>query len=108
MTPRPGRTLLLWLASLVGGGLLLWLVSRRLQLWPTDLQIPRPDLLLAAAALHVPYSLARSLRLRYALDPRVRAATGDPRARSSAWSSRACSTRSPPRSCRASCAPATR
>lgn len=81
MTPRPGRTLLLWLASLVGGGLLLWLVSRRLALWPADLQIPRPDLLLAAAALHVPYSLTRSLRLRYALDPRVRAATGDPRAR---------------------------
>lgn len=81
MTPRPGRTLLLWLASLVAGGLLLWLVSRRLELWPGDLQIPRPDLLLAAAALHVPYSLARSLRLRYALDPRVRAATGDPRAR---------------------------
>ena len=42
---------------------------------------PRPDLLIAAALLHLPYSLARALRLRYALDPRVRAATGDPRAR---------------------------
>lgn len=81
MTPRPGRTLLLWFASLVGGACLLWLVAPRLELWPSKLQLPRPDLLLAAAALHVPYSLARSLRLRYALDPRVRAATGDPRAR---------------------------
>lgn len=75
------RTLLLWFASLVGGAFLLWLVAPRLELWPSRLQIPRPDLLLAAAALHIPYSLARSLRLRYALDPRVRAATGDPRAR---------------------------
>jgi len=79
--PRPGRTLLLWLASLVGGALLLWLVAPRLELWPSKLHLPRPDLLLAAVGLHVPYSLARSLRLRYALDPRVQAATGDPRAR---------------------------
>lgn len=75
------RTLLLWLASLVGAAVLLWLAAQRLELWPAALHVPRPDLLLAAAALHVPYSLTRSLRLRYALDPRVRAATGDPRAR---------------------------
>jgi len=80
--PRSGRrTLLLWLASLVGGALLLWLVAPRLELWPRKLEIPRPDLLLAAIALHLPYSLVRSLRLRYALDSRVRAATGDPHAR---------------------------
>lgn len=85
MTAAPSRsgrrTLLLWLASLVGGGLLLWLAAPRLELWPRSLHLPRPDLLLAAIALHVPYSLARSLRLRYALDPRVQAATGDPHAR---------------------------
>jgi len=75
------RTLLLWLASLVGAAILLWLAAQRLELWPSALHVPRADLLLAAAALHVPYSLTRSLRLRYALDPRVRAATGDPRAR---------------------------
>lgn len=78
---RPARTLLLWLASLIGGASLLWLVAPRLELWPSQLQIPRPGLLLAAAALHIPYSLARSLRLRYALDPRVQSATGDPHAR---------------------------
>lgn len=79
--PSGRRTLLLWLASLVGAALLLGLAAQRLELWPASLQLPRPDLLLAAAALHLPYSLARSLRLRYALDPRVRAATGDPHAR---------------------------
>ena len=81
-SPRSRRSRLwLWLISLVGAAVLLWIASRRLELWPATLHIPRPELLLAAAALHVPYSLARSLRLRYALDPRVRAATGDPRAR---------------------------
>lgn len=79
--PSRRRQLLLWLASLLGAGLLLWLASRRVTLWPTRLHLPRPDLLLAAIALHLPYSLTRSLRLRYALDPRVRAATDDPRAR---------------------------
>jgi len=75
------RTLLLWSASLLGAALLLWLASRRIALWPTAFHLPRPDLLAAAVALHLPYSLTRSLRLRYALDPRVRAATGDPQAR---------------------------
>jgi len=78
---RLRRDLWLWLLSLVGAGVLLWLASFRIRLWPEQLALPRPDLLAAAAALHLPYSLARALRLRYALDPRVRAATGDPRAR---------------------------
>lgn len=81
MTAPPRRAALLWLASLAGAAALLWLASQRVRLWPTALTLPRPDLLALAAALHVPYSLARVLRLRYALDPRVRAATGDPRAR---------------------------
>ncbi len=78
---RLRRDLWLWLLSLVGAGLLLWLASFRVTLWPAEISLPRPDLLAAAAALHVPYSLARAVRLRYALDPRVRAATGDPQAR---------------------------
>lgn len=81
MTASPRRAALLWLASLAGAGVLLWLAGQRVPLWPTTLSLPRPDLLAIAAALHVPYSLARSLRLRYALDTRVRAATGDPHAR---------------------------
>lgn len=85
MSPAPPRsrrsTALLWLASLAGAALLLWLASGKVALWPARLELPRPELLLAAAALHLPYSAARSLRLRYALDPRVRAATADPRAR---------------------------
>jgi hypothetical protein len=79
--PSRRRTLLLWLASLLGAALLLWLASQRVALWPAEFHLPHPSLLAAAIALHVPYSLTRSLRLRYALDPRVRAATGDPRAR---------------------------
>ena len=75
------RRAALWLASLAGAAVLLWLASQRVALWPRTLHLPRPDLLVAAAALHLPYSLARSLRLRYALDPRVRAAAGDPHAR---------------------------
>ena len=71
----------LWLASLAGAAVLLALAAQRVDLWPRELHLPRPGLLALAAALHVPYSLARSLRLRYALDPRVRAATGDPSAR---------------------------
>ena len=75
------RRAALWLASLAGAAALLWLAAHRVDLWPRVLHLPRPDLLALAAALHGPYSLTRALRLRYALDPRVRAATGDPTAR---------------------------
>ncbi len=92
MTPSPGpsepaprarlrRDLWLWLLSLVGAAVLLWLASFRIRLWPGLLVLPRPGLLAAAAALHLPYSLARALRLRHALDHRVQEATGDRRAR---------------------------
>lgn len=77
----PRRRALVWGASLVGAAALLWLASRRVPLWPDALDLPRPGLLVLAAALHLPYSLTRAGRLRYALDPRVRAATGDRRAR---------------------------
>lgn len=77
----PRRRALVWAASFVGAGALLWLASRRVPLWPDALDLPRPGLLVLAAALHVPYSLTRAGRLRYALDPRVRAAAGDRAAR---------------------------
>ncbi len=79
--PSRRRTLLLWSTSLLGAALLLWLASQRVALWPASFHLPHPELLATAVALHLPYSLTRSLRLRYALDPRVRTATGDPQAR---------------------------
>ena len=65
------RPWLRWLLSIVGGALFLWLASRRLRLWPDDLAIEAPMLLLAAIALHVPYALLRAMRLQYVLDPLV-------------------------------------
>lgn len=75
--PRGGRRhLWVWIASLIGGAILLALASRRLELVPRDLALPRPELLAAAIALQLPYALVRARRLRYALDPLVRAASG--------------------------------
>jgi uncharacterized membrane protein YbhN (UPF0104 family) len=54
---------------LVGAAILLWLASRRVPLWPDVLHLPHPWLLALAAVLHVPYSLARAVRLRWALPP---------------------------------------
>lgn len=71
-----GRPWLRWLLSIVGGALFLWLASRRLRLWPDDLAIEAPALLLAAVALHVPYALLRAMRLQYVLDPVVAEASG--------------------------------
>lgn len=68
------RRLLTWLASLVGGGVFLWLASSRLRLWPDDPSVPAPWLLVLALAVHVPYALVRATRLRYLLDPVVAAA----------------------------------
>lgn len=73
---RPRRRLWLWITSLAGGALLLALASRRLDLIPRTFAIPRLDLLAAAIALQLPYALVRARRLRYALDPLVRAASG--------------------------------
>lgn len=72
--PSPRRRLLTWLASLVGGAVFLWLASSRLQLWPDELVVPAPWLLVLALAVHVPYALVRAMRLRYLLDPVVAAA----------------------------------
>jgi hypothetical protein len=70
-----------WLASLVGGALLLWLASSRLRLWPDALSIPAPGLLWAALAIHVPYAWVRAMRLSILLDPVVAARTQEPSAR---------------------------
>lgn len=72
--PSPRRRLLIWLASLVGGALLLWLASTRLRLLPDVVHLPAPELVALALAMHVPYGLARAMRLRYLLDPVVAAA----------------------------------
>lgn len=72
--PSPRRRLLTWLASLVGGALFLWLASSRLRLWPAELSVPLPWLLVLALGVHVPYALVRAMRLRYLLDPVVVAA----------------------------------
>nr|WP_263429225.1 flippase-like domain-containing protein [Nannocystis pusilla] len=61
----------MWGASCVGAVVLLWLASRRVPLWPDVLHLPRPDLLALAVLLHVPYSLTRAARLRWALPPSV-------------------------------------
>ena len=44
------RRLFTWLASIVGGALLLWLASSRLRLWPEELTIVSPGLLAGALA----------------------------------------------------------
>ena len=79
--PSSRRRVLTWAASIVGGGLLLWLASRRLRLWPDTLTLPAPALLWAALAVHVPYVYVRAMRLGWVLDPLVAAATGDPHRR---------------------------
>lgn len=63
-----------WIASVFGGAALLWLASQWLDLWPEQLTIPRPDLLVLGCALYLPYGFARAIRLRFVLDPLVRAA----------------------------------
>ncbi|MFY0536368.1 hypothetical protein [Nannocystis pusilla] len=65
----PRRRALLWAASCVGAVVLLWLASRKVPLWPDVLHLPRPGLFALAAALHLPYSLTRAVRLRWALPP---------------------------------------
>ncbi|MCB9700354.1 MAG: flippase-like domain-containing protein [Myxococcales bacterium] len=71
----PARRGLLWSLSLISGALLLALASRRLELLPASIEIVRGDLLAWAIALHLPYAAVRALRLRYALDPLVAAAS---------------------------------
>lgn len=71
------RRILSWVLSIVGGGLFLWLASLKLQLWPEQLSVVAPGLLVAAVALHLPYALVRAMRLQYVFDPLVASATGD-------------------------------
>jgi hypothetical protein len=59
-----------------GGASFLWIASHRIDLWPSSLVISHPTLLLAAAALHVPYAVLRAMRLMYVFDPLVAEATG--------------------------------
>jgi uncharacterized membrane protein YbhN (UPF0104 family) len=57
--------------SIGGGALFLWIASLRIDLWPSSLVLPRPELLWVAAALHVPYAALRAMRLAYVFDPLV-------------------------------------
>lgn len=70
---RRRRVLLTWGLSMVGGALLLVLASQRLEVIPRSIELVRPELFVWAIALHLPYAAIRALRLRYALDPLVRA-----------------------------------
>jgi uncharacterized protein (TIRG00374 family) len=65
------RRWLRWLLSILAGALFLWLASDRLRLWPDELAIEAPLLLVAAIALHIPYAVLRAMRLQYVLDPLV-------------------------------------
>lgn len=46
----------------------------RLRLWPDDLVLPSPVLVIVALGVHAPYALVRAMRLRYLLDAVVVAA----------------------------------
>lgn len=74
----PARTALLWVASLVVGGLLLWLARTRLgvSLVPDVFTLEHPVLLWTAIAIVIPYAWIRASRLRWVLDPLVVEATG--------------------------------
>ncbi len=65
------RPWLTWGLSLLGAAAFSWLASTRLRLWPESFSLESPWLLVAAAAVHVPYAIVRSLRLRYVFDPLV-------------------------------------
>lgn len=67
----PRRRAFAWALSFVGAAVLLWLAAWQVPLWPDVFHLPRPGLLALAAALHLPYSLARAARLRHALPPGV-------------------------------------
>ena len=73
--PPGRRRWLTWALSLGLGAAFLWLASRRLRLWPDELAIADPGLLVAAVAVHLPYAWTRAMRLRYLLDPVVARAT---------------------------------
>lgn len=79
--PSLRRRLFTWGASLVGGAAFLWIASTQLTLWPDDLDLPAPWLVVLAVLVHAPYVVVRAMRLQYLLDPVVAAATEGARSR---------------------------
>jgi hypothetical protein len=69
-----------WLVSLLAAALLLALVSEwgSIELWPSPLVLPHPELLIAACLVQIPYAWMRAMRLRFVLDSRVAEVSGDP------------------------------
>ncbi len=69
----------MWLASLVVGGLLLWLARTRLgvSLVPDVFTLEHPTLLWIAIAIVIPYAWIRAARLRWVLDPLVAESGGE-------------------------------
>ncbi len=55
---------------------MLVVAGRKIELWPETLEVVHIHWLWLAIALHIPYSIVRALRLRYALDPLVAQASG--------------------------------
>lgn len=78
---RARRKWFTWIVSVLGGAALLWLASHWLDLWPETLHVPRPELLVVAAVLQLPYVYTRAVRLRFVLDPVVAAAEPEGRGR---------------------------
>ncbi len=76
---RPRRRLGVWLASVLGAGLLAWLAARRLPLWPERWAPVDTGWLAIALALSLPYMWTRAHRMAPLLAVQVAAA--DPGAR---------------------------
>lgn len=76
--PSTRRRVWMWLGSIVSAAILLALVARfgRIDLWPEQVVLPEPWLLVAACLVQLPYAGFRAARLRFALDPVVREASG--------------------------------
>ncbi len=75
------RTALVWGLSIVSTVVMLWVARERfaVEMWPVHFTIVRPDLLVFAALVHLPYATVRAGRLRWVLDDLVSAAGGGPR-----------------------------
>ena len=73
------RKLLRWAGSLLAGGLALWWVGSRMPLWPDRFALDRPQLLVLAGLLHIPYAWSRAWRTAFVLDPVVAAQPDDSR-----------------------------
>lgn len=69
--PPAGGATLRWILSLAFGALLLWFASRKLELWPTQLQLVHVGWLVAACGMQLPYAWLRAVRLGPLLDESV-------------------------------------